>query len=247
MKILVVDDDRRMVKTTCDVLRIKGYEATGVFSGEEAIETVKADLPDCVLMDLKMPGMNGVKTLRKMKEIAPQLDVVLMSAYATDELEAEAKALGAYAVLPKPFNLQNMLSFLALLRKEESILIVDDDANFCKTLKDILTMRGYRVKTESRPEHVMEDMENEYQLVVLLDLKLGAASGIDVLKEIRAKYPTKPVVLATGYGQEMASSIEKGLQIGAYSCLYKPLEVDALLNLIAEISRKKRQAALESV
>ena len=247
MKILVVDDDRRIVKTTCDILKIKGYDPIAAYSGEEAVEKVRSDPPDCVLMDIKMTGINGVEALKQMQEIVPALPVVLVSAYATNDLIEEAKHAGAYAILSKPLNFPIILSFLSLLRQEESILIVDDDPNFCKTLKDILTMRGIKVETESEPQKVLGHLENNYKLaIVLLDLNLGAVNGVDLLKEVRAKYPAKPVVLITGYREKMANSIEKARIIGAYTCLYKPLEMDGLFQLIEEIRIKKLQNLLVS-
>jgi DNA-binding NtrC family response regulator len=246
MKILVVDDDRRIVKTTCDILQIKGYEIIAAYSGEEGVELVKADPPDCVLMDIKMSGISGVEALKQMRQIVPGLPVVLVSAYASNEIVEEANQAGAYAVLSKPLNIQMVLSFLSLLRKEESILVVDDDPGFCKTLRDILTLRGYQVEMENEPQDVLGHLEKTYKLAVVLDLKLGEVNGLDVLKEIRAKYPGKPVVLVTGYKQEMGDSIEKASQIGAYTCLYKPFEADDLLRVIEEIRLMKLQNLLGS-
>jgi DNA-binding NtrC family response regulator len=246
MKILVVDDDRRIVKTTCDILKIKGHEAIAAYTGEEGVDTVKRERPDCVLMDIKMPGISGVEAMKQMRSVIPDLPIVLVSAYATEDTVTEAERAGAYAVMSKPLDFQVILSFLSLLRKEESILVVDDDPGFCKTLKDILTLRGYRVETESEPQKVLDHLEKDYKLAVVLDLKLGAADGTDVLKEVRAKYPTKPVVLVTGYREEMANSIEKARRIGAYTCLYKPLEVEALLQMIEDIRLKKLQNLLAS-
>jgi two-component system response regulator HydG len=233
-----------MVKTICDILKAKGFEAAPAFTGEEAVEMVKAEKPDCVLMDIKMPGIDGVAALRMMKEIAPDLPVVLMSAYATGDQAEDAKRQGAYSVLTKPIDIQQVLSFLSLLRREESILVVDDDPLFCKTLKDILQSRNYQVETEDDPEKVLGHMEQKYELVVVLDLKLGDADGLDILRDIRLRYPTKPVVLVTGYREEMAASIEKGLRIGAYTCLYKPLATEELIGIIEEISREKLRSFL---
>jgi len=244
IKVLVVDDDRSMVKTICDILRISGFGAESAFSGEEALEKVKRERPDCILMDIKMPGINGVEALRRIKEFLPDLPVVLMSAYATDEQAEEAKKNGALALLTKPIDIQMLLFFLSLLKKEKSILVVDDDPAFCKTLKDILQARGYRVETVSEPEKVLEEMEREYKQVVVLDLKLGNVDGVDVLKNIRAKYPTKPVVLVTGYKVEMAASIQNGLRMGVFACLYKPFAMDELIGIIEEIGRKKLHALL---
>jgi two-component system, NtrC family, response regulator HydG len=244
MKILVVDDDRRMAKTIYDILKIKGYEAIEANSGEEAVEKVKFDAPDCVLMDIKMPGLTGIETLKIIREIVPDLPIILMSAYATEEQKIEAKKHGAYTILNKPIDIQAVLAFLSVLKKGKSILIVDDDPEFCRTLKDILQSRGYKVETEIDPEKVLNDIDKEYKLVVLLDLRLGDKNGVDILKNIRAKYPSKPVILVTGYGKEMTDSIEKGFQIGAYACLYKPFEIDVLIKQIEEIDRKKLQTLL---
>ncbi|MBC8018868.1 MAG: response regulator [Verrucomicrobia bacterium] len=238
-KVLVVDDDRRMVKTICDILRVKGHDPHPAYCGEEAVLKAGEELFDCVLMDLKMPGIDGVEALKRIREVAPDLPVVLMSANASENQAEEASRHGAYAVLTKPIDLQIVLSFLALLRKEESILIVDDDPMFCRTLKDILLERGYRVETEADPDSVMGHLEVDYKLLVVLDLKLGQAEGVDVLKEIRRKYPSKPVVLVTGHHGESMASIEKALRIGAYTCLYKPLEIEKLVAIIEDTSRGK--------
>lgn len=244
LRILVVDDDRRMVKTICDILRVKGYEALKAYSGEEAVQLVGGGEFDCVLMDIKMPGIDGVAALKMIKGVSPGTPVVLMSANASFEQTEEAKQHGAATVLTKPIDFQQILSFLSLLRKEESVLIVDDDPAFSKTLKDILQANGYHVKTEADPEKVLGHMEQQYQLAVILDLKLGTADGLDVLKKVRARYPGKPVVLVTGYRNEMAASIEQGMHVGAYTCLYKPLEIDKLMRIIEDISRGKRNALL---
>jgi DNA-binding NtrC family response regulator len=243
-KLLVVDDDRRMVKTICDILRVKGYEALPAYSGEEAVAMVKGEAFDCVLMDIKMPGIDGVAALKMIKDGSPDTPVVLMSAYATDEQLIEAKRQGAATVLTKPIDFQQILSFLSLLRKEESVLIVDDDPAFSTTLKDILQSNGYHVDTEGDPAKVLGRMEEQYQLVVILDLKIAAVDGRDVLKEVRARYPGKPVVLVTSYRNEMSAAIKQGMQEGAYTCLYKPLAIDKLMPIIAEIKERKRNVLL---
>jgi DNA-binding NtrC family response regulator len=191
-------------------------------------------------MDIKMTGISGVEALKQMREIVPTLPVVLVSAYATDDLVEEAKRVGAYAILSKPLNFPMILSFLSLLRKEESILVVDDDPTFCRELETILTIRGFHVETETKSQQVISHLEKNYELaVVLLDLNLGAANGVEVLKEIRAKYPGKPVVLMTGYRHEMMDSIEHARNIGIYTCLYKPFETDELYRLLEEIRIRK--------
>lgn len=244
LKILVADDDRRMVRTICDILRVKGYETLPAYSGEEAVLMVQGEKFDCVLMDIKMPGIDGVAALKIIKSVVPDTPVVLMSANASDEQMLEAKQLGAASVLTKPIDFQQVLSYLSLLRKESSVLIVDDDPEFSQTLKDVLQSNGYRVNTEEDPAKVLSHMEQEYKLLVILDLKLGNSDGLEVLKSVRARYPGKPVILVTGERDEMSAAIEQGMQVGAYTCLYKPFAVDTLIRIIEDISRRKRNALL---
>jgi DNA-binding NtrC family response regulator len=89
------------------------------------------------------------------------------------------------------------------------------------------------------PDKALRSMAESYKLVVILDLKLGAIDGLEVLKDIRVKYPTKPVVMVTGYGSDKTASIESGMKIGAYASLYKPFAMDELVTIIEEVSRKK--------
>ena len=90
----------------------------------------------------------------------------------------------------------------------------------------------------------MGDLEAEDYLVVLLDLKLGSANGVDVLDQIKDIYPAKPVIMLTGYRQEMRTSIEKGFELGAYGCFYKPFDMNALLDMVEEIRLNKLSTVL---
>jgi CheY-like chemotaxis protein len=117
LQVLVVDDDRRMVKTLCDILCLKGHDSIPAYHGGEAVEKVKAAIPDCVLMDIRMPGTDGVDTLQAIRELAPGLPVVLMSAYVTDERARGARDLGVDALLTKPVDVQHILCFLDRLKE----------------------------------------------------------------------------------------------------------------------------------
>lgn len=240
----MVDDDSRIVRTTCDILKIKGFEAIPASSGEDGVAKAVADRPDCVLMDIKMPGINGVEAMKLMKEMVPGLPVVLVSAYATDEVMAEAKRVGAYAVLSKPLNFPAILAFLSLLDRDESILVIDDGTDYSNTLRDVLALRGYHIETESEPRNVLRHLEKERKMAVLLDLSLAESDGDEVLQKIQARYPTMPVVLVTGNQRNLSDSTEKLRNIGAYACLYKPFEMEQLLGLFEEIRLAKAKTSL---
>ncbi|MFH1124033.1 MAG: response regulator [Pseudomonadota bacterium] len=118
IKILIVDDDQRMTRTLKDILTVKGYEADVARSGNEAIEKMAETHFDCLLSDIKMHGINGVELFRATKKSRPDLPVVLMTAYAHDELVKDVLEEGILAVLTKPLDINALLSFFAALRKE---------------------------------------------------------------------------------------------------------------------------------
>ena len=238
LRILVVDDDRRMAKTLVNIFQVKGYQAEAAHSGPEALEKVAEDSFDCVLTDIKMPEMSGVELYRAIKAVRPDLPVVLMTAYSTDKLVNEGLEEGAVAVLTKPLDINLLLSFFSSLRQERSIVIVDDDPKFARTLGDILRARGFAVTQITDPHDVVERLEANGQ-VVLLDMKLNDIGGLEVLEEIRERYPRLPVILVTGYRQEMGRAIEAALKVAAYTCLYKPFQIEELSQLLAEIRRQE--------
>ena len=243
LRILVVDDDRSMAKTLVDIFKVKGYEAEAAYSGPEALEKVAAGPFDCVLTDIKMPKVNGVELYRAIKARRPDLPVVLMTAYSTDKLVREGLEEGAIASLTKPLDIGLLLAFFSFLRKERSVVIVDDDPQFCQTLGDILRARGFAVTQVTDPHDMVDRLDADGQ-VVLLDMKLKGIGGLEVLKEIREQYPHRPVILVTGYREEMASAIEAALEIGAYTCLYKPFEIEELLQLLTEVRRQELHRVL---
>ena len=243
LHILVVDDDRRMAKTLVNIFQVKGYEVEAVYSGSEALEKVAEGRFDCVLTDIKMPEMSGVELYRAIKARQPDLPVVLMTAYSTDRLVNEGLEEGAVAVLTKPLDINTLLSFFSSLGQERSIVIVDDDPQFAKTLGDILRARSFAVTQVTDPHDVVQRVRPNGQ-TVLLDMKLDDIGGLEVLKEIRARYPRLPVVMVTGYRAEMGPAIEAALKIGAYTCLYKPFQIEGLLQVVTEIRRQELRWAL---
>ena len=113
LSVLVVDDDQGMVATLRDILTACGHTVEAAFDGSEAIDVARRQRPDVVLMDIRMPVMNGVEAFRGMKWVSPKSRVVFMTAYAESELADEARAEGAVEVLPKPLDLDRLLHLLS--------------------------------------------------------------------------------------------------------------------------------------
>lgn len=118
--VLVVDDEE--VIRDFFTRTLTEYKVFTASSGEEALNIIKKDKPDLVLLDIKMPGIDGIETLRKIKEIDSNIVVIMLSAFATLENHIAATRLGAYTSIAKPFDLEEMKSIIkvAMVREAET-------------------------------------------------------------------------------------------------------------------------------
>lgn len=103
--ILVIDDQPGIRRLLAEVLQEDGYDVAVAANGQEALQKVKEITPSLILMDMKMPGMDGLETFRELKKIGKAERVVMMTAYGELELVKEALSLGAYKYITKPFDI----------------------------------------------------------------------------------------------------------------------------------------------
>jgi CheY-like chemotaxis protein len=103
-RVLVVDDDRDIVETLCDILELRGWETLRAYDGLEAVSIASRHAVDWIVMDVRMPRLTGVEALHAIRELAPNVRVVLMTAFASHDLAARAEREGAAKVLFKPFD-----------------------------------------------------------------------------------------------------------------------------------------------
>lgn len=110
--ILVIDDDQSILSIFEYILNEAGYETVTAVDGYDAIEKVKTTKFDLVFTDVKMPGLSGIDTYKEIRKLDPKLLVVMMTGYSVDELLKEAFELGAYGVIYKPFDMEEVLSII---------------------------------------------------------------------------------------------------------------------------------------
>jgi DNA-binding NtrC family response regulator len=145
-KVLLVDDEQEFIETLSERLRLRDLEAKTALDGEQALEAVQDDEPDVMLLDLKMPGMDGMEVLRKVKKAYPGVQVVMLTGHGTDKDEEQAKRLGAYAYLQKPVDLERLVVTLRdafknkIARKFESGMMAATfaEAGDTKTAREIM-------------------------------------------------------------------------------------------------------------
>jgi len=111
-KVLLVDDEVDFATTLAERLQIRDYEAAAVCCPDEALESVKNDPPDVVLLDLKMPGTDGVEVLKKIKQISPASEVILLTGHGSEQSAAEWAAVGAFDYAIKPADIDSIVKKL---------------------------------------------------------------------------------------------------------------------------------------
>ena len=107
--ILIVDDEKSIRESLTGILQDEGFTPTSVDNGEKAIEKISEDKPDLILLDIWMPGMDGLETLTKIRDIYPDQLVVMMSGHGTIETAVRSTKLGAYDFIEKPLSLEKVL------------------------------------------------------------------------------------------------------------------------------------------
>jgi DNA-binding NtrC family response regulator len=112
MKQILLIDDERNVHYSLQRALGQAFRIRSAFSGEEALPQLAAESPDAVLLDVKLPGMGGLETLQRIKAVAPDLPVILLTAYGTTETAITAMKLGAYDYLLKPVDIATLKSLL---------------------------------------------------------------------------------------------------------------------------------------
>ena len=116
--ILIIDDEKDLCQLLGDTLSSRGYNVESANTRGEAMSSLKSRSPDLVFLDLKLPDGDGLKLLSSIKKINPNTTVNIISAYGTEEVRDEARKLGAYGFIDKPFSEEDILRSIRELRKE---------------------------------------------------------------------------------------------------------------------------------
>ncbi|HSL17687.1 MAG TPA: response regulator [Methylomirabilota bacterium] len=139
-KVLLVDDEEEFVETLAERMRTRGMEVATTNSGADALERVDAEDFDVVVLDLKMPGIDGMEALERIKRRRPDIQVVLLTGYATVEKGVEAIKLGALEFLEKPVDLASLTDAIHKAKATKMVLVEKETE---ERIKDILHHKGW--------------------------------------------------------------------------------------------------------
>jgi two-component system, NtrC family, response regulator HydG len=235
--VLVIDDDRQMAQTLCAVLRLHGWEPTAGYSGEDAIAAVRTKPFAAVLMDVRMPGVDGVEAFRRIRAEFPRLPVILMTAYAAQELLAQAEREGVLTILPKPLPIDRLTETLADLSRTGPVLVLDDEPDFLETLGAILAAKNHGVLKASSLEQALNVLNGASPTVVVMDLNLGPLRPRDAILAIKRVSPEVLLILYSGQFDVLDETVSELPADWVCGALRKPFPPERLLELLNGVHR----------
>ncbi len=208
IKVLMVDDEEQFRSTTSKILTRKGYETTMAASGEEAIEALKKARQDVVILDMKMPGMDGNQTLAEIRKIDPDLPVIMLTGHGTLDSAKMSLKRGAFDYLSKPCDIDLLASKIndayeaarkGFKEKEEK-----------KAGEIMIPLEEYtRISVDSTVKEAIDALKKSYESflssgkvmeyghrsILVFDRKdrlAGILSILDLVKALRPAYLTAP-------------------------------------------------------
>ncbi len=249
--VLVVDDDAEVRAVVMEYLGLHGFHVLEAANGLEALLQVKRERPQAIILDLAMPRLGGIETLKRIVKFDPTIAVVVVTGESDPDLHRQASLLGARAVLQKPVELPALLPALTGHRRSQpdpeprtehhrdtepaparpdtsrgSVLVVDDEPGVREMLSEFATLKGYMVHTVSSGAEAVRAVAQDPPDVVLLDVEMPGLAGPDALIAIRAVAPDVKVIMVSGTSD--VALAQRALSQGAFDYVTKPVDMEYL-------------------
>jgi two-component system response regulator HydG len=237
MDILIVDDDRGFAGSLRNLLAGEGYQIKLEHSGEAAVERSREQDFDITFIDVKLPGIDGFESLHQIREFKPDAKVIMMTAFAEENLLEQALEWDAVPTLRKPLNIDEVLGLLEDVDPTRAILLVDDDPGFVNSVRNVLVEEGYQVFVAVSGEEAVDYARNHDFDILILDLRLPVMNGVDVYRNIKQHDRSVPTIVVTGFASEESESIKELKLMNVTECLVKPFEMDKLLQAVRKLAK----------
>lgn len=117
IKVMLVDDEEEFVTTLSERIQMRDFNSSVAFTGEQALQIVNDQIPDVMVLDLKMPGIDGMEVLRRVKKAYPQVQVIILTGHGSEIDRKEALSLGAFGYLQKPVQIDELVKHIISAHK----------------------------------------------------------------------------------------------------------------------------------
>ncbi len=230
-QILIIDDEPEARNVFSEFLTAKGFSVTAASGGREALAMLSKESQDIVLLDLKMPGMDGISVLKAIKEADPALPVIMLTGYGDVSVAGAAMKLGAYEFLLKPPDFDDMLMVINRAIKDQGspILVVDDTPESLKLLTDILTKVGYQVRSADSGTLALTSVAAHMPRLILLNILMPDMDGFEVMRRLREREESSDIPVMLFSAATDSEKLVEGLRLGAVDFIIKPFQREELI------------------
>lgn len=230
--VLVTDDNVALAANLEEILCEEGYDVTTVHTPEEALQVAQRKSFDYVLLDVRLPGMDGVTLHGLLSQRMPNAVFVLMTAYTTDDRLEAARRAGVRDILPKPIPIRRLLDALGQGHEGiERILVVDDDVELGTFLLETLAAHGYRTEWVGTARDARARLLLGEHDAVVLDVKLPDGDGVALATELVLGHAL-PVVVISGFELGVIETRLRAAHYERVVFLPKPFTPDRLFSAI---------------
>ena len=235
LDVLIVEDDQDFAESLAMVIEGRGHKVELAYDGKQAIEKFKNQDFDIAFMDVILPGMDGVESFLEVRKFKPYAKVVMMTGYSVEQLLERAVENGAWGVLHKPLDIDNLLELLEKV-KPAGILIADDDEDFLESLREVLVSKGWRVLVAKDGKEAVSHMRSNGIDILILDLRMPILNGLETYLELHQLGLVVPTIVVTAYADEEAESINKLLSMHVKRIIRKPFNPEDLIKAVERLA-----------
>ncbi len=234
--ISVVDDDESIRRTTTFLIESFGFRAAAFESAQSFLKSVLIDDTSCLLVDVQMPGMNGLQLQSELAAAGRGIPIIFITAYDNKEARLQAMQAGAVAFLGKPFNDEDLLKAVRLALREEFgptknlISVIDDDESVRRTTTLLIESFGYRAAAFASAESFLKSAQLHQTSCLILDVQMLDMNGLQLQSKLAAAGYSIPVIFITAY--EDNDSRGRAMRAGAIAFLDKPFSDEQLLQTV---------------
>jgi len=182
LNILIADDEEALRFSLASILEMEGYDVKTAGDGNEALKLVGENEFDIAFFDIRMPGLNGVETFKQIKKTSPETIVVMMTAYAMNDLIKESVKEGAFACISKPFEIEDVLNTVKEISQKRAALLVNLDEQSADVLHQILKSYGYMIINENDSKKALSFAKRRKPDVIFAGLSSENSQFINDIK-----------------------------------------------------------------
>jgi FixJ family two-component response regulator len=235
-KISVVDDDESTRRSTKLLIESFGFQAAAFESAERLLESRQLEETSCLVIDLRMPGMNGLQLQSYLAAAGYKIPIIFFTAYDDGESRRQAMQAGAVAFLAKPFTdnllLQTISSALSVQPSERKSLIsvVDDDESIRRTTALLIQSFGFQPAVFDSPDSFLKSGQLPETSCLIVDVQMPGMNGLQLQRCLAASGCNIPIIFVTAFDNN--ESRQQAMQAGAVAFLSKPFNDELLFETI---------------